>query len=79
VVRLSLGATPHQEKGLPKSSTKANVRSIRRVAIDERLLDDVQTRLHSDASSKSRCLDAHALPGNMVLDEQARTALDHYR
>jgi hypothetical protein len=42
-----------REKGMPKTNTRANSRSIRRVAIDGHFLDDVQTRLHSDVSRKS--------------------------
>lgn len=38
---------------MPKADTKNNSRSIRRIAIDGYFLDDVQTRLHSDAGSTS--------------------------
>jgi tetratricopeptide (TPR) repeat protein len=38
---------------MPKADTKTNSRSIRRIAIDGHFLDDVQTRLHSNAGSKS--------------------------
>src|SRR5216684_9357600 len=38
---------------MPKTKTTSHFRSIRRVAIDGHFLDEVQTRLHADASSKS--------------------------
>jgi hypothetical protein len=38
---------------MPKANTNANSRSIRHIAIDWHFIDDVRTRLHSDAGSKS--------------------------
>jgi hypothetical protein len=60
---------------MPKINTRADSRNIRRVAIDGHFLDEFQTRLHSDASSKSRSYVSAPAERHRVTEDQEGVTL----
>lgn len=75
------------EEGMPKANTIRPSRSIRRIALDGHFLDEIRTRLHTDATSKSISSISAPVEQHQVTEDEtgvtlkipALTALQLYR